>query len=151
MVFSLFNSSYGIKDFKDKKPEEIVEMKVNKIDEHFLETSAKDKAEEFKELTPETKAAIQLLIDLKHKINIYNKYYKPGASRRSITPGHRSPHASHAQAAPVQQPAPLQALAEQMPAEEAPAEQEMVGGRSRRRKGGRKNKKTIKKRKHEKA
>jgi hypothetical protein len=145
MVFSLFNSSYGIKDFKDKKPEEIVEMKVNKIDEHFLETSAKDKAEEFKELTPETKAAIQLLIDLKHKINIYNKYYKPGASRRSITPGHRSPHASHAQ------PAPLQALAEQMPAEEAPAEQEMVGGRSRRRKGGRKNKKTIKKRKHVKA
>jgi hypothetical protein len=155
MVFSFFNSTYGPKDFLNKTPEEIVEMKVNKIDENFFETSAKDKPEDFNQLTPESKGAIQLLIDLKHKINIYNKFYKPNGARRSIKPGHRTaqaPAAQQAQAAQqasAAQQAPAAQAAQQAPVQAAIAAAEVVedimeGGR---RKHTKKYKKRVRKHK----
>ena len=108
-MFGLFN--YGPKDFIGKTPEDILDkMKPNKIDDNFFEKYNKPDNQAYQQLSPSIIGAIQLLIDLKKKIVIYDKCYKNAgptkaparvqepaagaAHRHSIKPGHHDAHAA---------------------------------------------------------
>jgi hypothetical protein len=87
-------------------------MKPNKIDDNFFEKYNKPDNQAYQQLSPSIIGAIQLLIDLKKKIVIYDKCYKNAgptkapmhapaqapavgaAHRHSIKPGHHDAHAA---------------------------------------------------------
>ena len=131
-----FSFNYKPSSFKGKTPEAILEMKSNKIDKDFFTKYNSENNEDFRELTSEMKGAIQLLIDLKNKVTIYNKCYKnsfPVEKPRSMRPKTMS--------APA--PAPMQEEQDQGPAPEGEGqaqEQMEGGGRRRRRRRGTKTK-----------
>ena len=135
-----FSFNYKPSSFKGKTPEAILEMKSNKIDKDFFTKYNNENNEDFRELTSEMKGAIQLLIDLKHKVTIYNKCYKnsfPAEKPRSMRPKMMS--------APA--PAPIQEEQDQVPAPEGQdqAQEQMEGGgRRRRRRRGTKSKSKAK-------
>lgn len=129
-----FSFNYKPSSFKGKTPEAILEMKSNKIDKDFFTKYNNENNEDFRELTSEMKGAIQLLIDLKHKVTIYNKCYKnsfPAEKPRSMRPKMMS--------APAPAPEPMQEEQDQGP---VPEDQEQMegGGRRRRRRRGTKSK-----------
>ena len=68
-----FFFNYGPKDFKDKEPKEIIKMKPGKVSVDFLEINKDD--EIFKALSPAAIKAIQMLIDSKDNMKIYEKCY----------------------------------------------------------------------------
>ena len=124
-----FSFNYKPSSFKGKTPEAILEMKSNKVDKDFFTKYNSENNEDFRELTPEMKGAIQLLIDLKHKVTIYNKCYKnsfPAEKPRSMRP---------AAVAPELEP---------MQEEQAPEKQEQMEGGGRRRRRGTKTKSKAK-------
>ena len=130
-----FSFNYKPSSFKGKTPEAILEMKSNKIDKDFFTKYNSENNEDFRELTSEMKGAIQLLIDLKHKVTIYNKCYKnsfPAEKPQSMRPKTMS--------APA--PAPMQEKQEQGqgPVPEDQDQQMEGGGRRRRRRRGTKSK-----------
>ena len=133
-----FSFNYKPSSFKGKTPEAILEMKSNKIDKDFFTKYNNENNEDFRELTSEMKGAIQLLIDLKHKVTIYNKCYKNSFSAekpRSMRPKMMS--------APAPAPEPMQEEQDQGPAPEGQdqAQEQMEGGgRRRRRRRGTKSK-----------
>lgn len=129
-----FSFNYKPSSFKGKTPEAILEMKSNKIDKDFFTKYNSENNEDFRELTSEMKGAIQLLIDLKHKVTIYNKCYKnsfPAEKPRSMRPKMMSA------------PAPMQ---EEQGQGQVPEYQEQMegGGRRRRRRRGTKSKSKAK-------
>jgi len=128
-----FSFNYKPSSFKGKTPEAILEMKSNKIDKDFFTKYNNENNEDFRELTSEMKGAIQLLIDLKHKVTIYNKCYKnsfPAEKPQSMRPKTMSA------------PAPMQEKQEQGqgPVPEDQDQQMEGGGRRRRRRRGTKSK-----------
>lgn len=131
-----FSFNYKPSSFKGKTPEAILEMKSNKIDKDFFTKYNNENNEDFRELTSEMKGAIQLLIDLKHKVTIYNKCYKnsfPAEKPQSMRPKTMSA------------PAPMQEKQEQgqgpAPEDQGQAQEQMEGGgRRRRRRRGTKSK-----------
>ena len=128
-----FSFNYKPSSFKGKTPEAILEMKSNKIDKDFFTKYNSENNEDFRELTSEMKGAIQLLIDLKHKVTIYNKCYKnsfPAEKPQSMRPKTMSA------------PAPMQEKQEQGqgPVPEDQDQQMEGGGRRRRRRRGTKSK-----------
>jgi hypothetical protein len=131
-----FSFNYKPSSFKGKTPEAILEMKSNKIDKDFFTKYNNENNEDFRELTSEMKGAIQLLIDLKHKVTIYNKCYKnsfPAEKPQSMRPKTMSA------------PAPMQEKQEQgqgpEPEDQGQAQEQMQGGgRRRRRRRGTKSK-----------
>ena len=137
-----FSFNYKPSSFKGKTPEAILEMKSNKIDKDFFTKYNNENNEDFRELTSEMKGAIQLLIDLKHKVTIYNKCYKnsfPAEKPRSMRPKMMS--------APAPAPEPMQEEQDQGPAPEGQdqAQEQMEGGgRRRRRRRGTKSKSKAK-------
>ena len=93
-IMDFFSFNYKPGSFKGKTPEAILEMKPNKIDKEFFTKYTNENNESFRELTPEIKGAIQLLIDLKNKVTIYNKCYKNSFStekHHSVKPGTPKP------------------------------------------------------------
>jgi len=127
-----FSFNYKPSSFKGKTPEAILEMKSNKVDKDFFTKYNSENNEDFRELTSEMKGAIQLLIDLKHKVTIYNKCYKnsfPAEKPQSMRPKTMSA------------PAPMQEKQEQGQGP-VPEDQEQMegGGRRRRRRRGTKSK-----------
>jgi len=134
-----FSFNYKPSSFKGKTPEAILEMKSNKIDKDFFTKYNNENNEDFRELTSEMKGAIQLLIDLKHKVTIYNKCYKnsfPAEKPRSMRPKMMS--------APAPAPEPMQEEQDQGPAPEGQDQQMEGGGRRRRRRRGTKSKRSSK-------
>jgi len=132
-----FSFNYKPSSFKGKTPEAILEMKSNKVDKDFFTKYNSENNEDFRELTSEMKGAIQLLIDLKHKVTIYNKCYKnsfPAEKPQSMRPKTMS--------APAPAPAPMQEKQEQGqgPVPEDQDQQMEGGGRRRRRRRGTKSK-----------
>jgi len=131
-----FSFNYKPSSFKGKTPEAILEMKSNKVDKDFFTKYNSENNEDFRELTSEMKGAIQLLIDLKHKVTIYNKCYKnsfPAEKPQSMRPKTMSA------------PAPMQEKQEQgqgpVPEDQGQAQEQMEGGgRRRRRRRGTKSK-----------
>ena len=135
-----FNFNYKPSSFKGKTPEAILEMKSNKVDKDFFTKYNSENNEDFRELTPEMKGAMQLLIDLKHKVTIYNKCYKnsfPAEKPRSMRPA----PAPAAAAAP--EPEPMQ---EEQAPEYQEQDQQMEGGGRRRRRGTKSKSKSKSKR-----
>jgi len=135
-----FSFNYKPSSFKGKTPEAILEMKSNKIDKDFFTKYNNENNEDFRELTSEMKGAIQLLIDLKHKVTIYNKCYKnsfPAEKPRSMRPKMMS--------APAPAPAP-EPMQEEQGQGQVPEYQEQMegGGRRRRRRRGTKSKSKAK-------
>jgi hypothetical protein len=135
-----FSFNYKPSSFKGKTPEAILEMKSNKIDKDFFTKYNNENNEDFRELTSEMKGAIQLLIDLKHKVTIYNKCYKnsfPAEKPRSMRPKMMS--------APAPAPAP-EPMQEEQGQGQVPEYQEQMegGGRRRRRRRGTKLKSKAK-------
>jgi len=134
-----FSFNYKPSTFKGKTPEAILEMKSNKIDKDFFTKYNNENNEDFRELTSEMKGAIQLLIDLKNKVTIYNKCYKnsfPAEKPQSIRPKTMSAPAP----APMQEE---QAQGEdQGPVPEGQDQDQQMegGGRRRRRRRGTKSK-----------
>ena len=131
-----FSFNYKPSSFKGKTPEAILEMKSNKVDKDFFTKYNSENNEDFRELTSEMKGAIQLLIDLKHKVTIYNKCYKnsfPAEKPQSMRPKTMSA------------PAPMQEKQEQGQGP-VPEDQEQMegGGRRRRRRRGTKSKSKAK-------
>jgi len=132
-----FSFNYKPSSFKGKTPEAILEMKSNKIDKDFFTKYNNENNEDFRELTSEMKGAIQLLIDLKHKVTIYNKCYKnsfPAEKPRSMRPKMMS--------APAPALEPMQEEQGQVP--DQAQEQMEGGGRRRRRRRGTKSKSKAK-------
>jgi len=138
-----FSFNYKPSSFKGKTPEAILEMKSNKVDKDFFTKYNSENNEDFRELTSEMKGAIQLLIDLKHKVTIYNKCYKnsfPAEKPQSMRPKTMS--------APAPAPAPMQEKQDQDqgPVPEDQDQQMEGGGRRRRRRRGTKSKAKSKRR-----
>lgn len=138
-MFGLFN--YAPKDFIGKSPEYILDkMKPTKIDDDFFAKYDKPENADFKLLTPSIKAAIQLLIDLKKKMVIYEKCYnKNGSTPTMNAPTMNAPHMQAPARMPSIRhsikpghPAQMQMQAAQPGKEEMDAPINMEGGRRRR-------------------
>lgn len=130
-MFGLFN--YAPKDFIGKSPEYILDkMKPTKIDDDFFAKYDKPENADFKLLTPSIKAAIQLLIDLKKKMVIYEKCYNKNGSTQQAPTMNAPPMHSVRHSIKPGHPAQMQMQAPQPGKEEIDAPINMEGGRRRR-------------------
>lgn len=124
-----FSFNYKPKSFKGKTPEAILEMKPTKIDKNFFTKYNSENNEDYRELSPEMKGAIQLLIDLKSKIVIYNKCYKN--SFQSERPRKQNTMKQRPEQGQDQERMPMQEQ-ERMPMQVPMQELEQAGGSVRR-------------------
>lgn len=128
-----FSFNYKPSSFKGKTPEAILEMKPNKVDKDFFTKYTNENNKDFIELTSEMKGAIQLLIDLKHKVTIYNKCYKNSFAADK-------PHSMRPKSMSALAPMPLQMPEQKRQSPDADQAPEMNGGGRRRRRKGTKAK-----------
>jgi hypothetical protein len=126
-----FSFNYKPKSFKGKTPEAILEMKPTKIDKNFFTKYNSENNEDYRELSPEMKGAIQLLIDLKSKIVIYNKCYKNSFQSERPRKQNTMKQRPEQERMPRPDPMPMQEQ-ERMPRPEPMQELEQAGGSVRR-------------------